>query len=594
MDYYLKYIKYKNKYLELKGGYIPSIDDINLKTKYFPLKHSSYTITFNNKVIKYGDTKIYNLNSNFMYEKNNNIKPNIITFDDYEKNYDIFFNDEIVINEQNKIPFDLLLLDSNFNINNKLQKLLSNILCKKQILFIKDAFTKYSNIYDKDNILNKYIFINKFRELLEILYSDSDSNEFIKNKIIEIHDSNQAFINISDMMKIYSIIDIKNDIKNDDISNITNINKNNKYNNYINNEITLIKELRTFINKFDIIDNIDGLKDFLGIKTSLIFFANFIGNHYNNNLYTTKIINFFPINADNLICNLLKLSNDDLENKYKGEYTNEYKNFPTYEHLYDKSMMQSDDNIIELENLLNYKYKNIIFLLSSKYYIHSITNFNIFKYYLKDYTGTNNILPFYLKFLLFDKKLNSEIYLNKKIANDINENEKIFNSLKVEDLKDIIFNLQLYKYFIKKIQNSCIIDDIDNIKLFLSYLKLFDLNMLFTIEITDKLLLQLEYTELYTDLYNKYKNKKIYFKLPIDDYILCKLLLFDLEFLNKNYYKNVCIIIHDLLEHYNNSNKILDDTKRFNIYDNKNNKIGDCNLSINIVKSLGNLKYSIS
>ena len=42
MDYYLKYIKYKNKYLELKGGTIPSIENTDLIKQYFPLKLSDF------------------------------------------------------------------------------------------------------------------------------------------------------------------------------------------------------------------------------------------------------------------------------------------------------------------------------------------------------------------------------------------------------------------------------------------------------------------------------------------------------------------------------------------------------------------------
>jgi len=91
MDYYLKYIKYKNKYLELKGGTIPNIKDTKLKNQYLPLIYSTHTITFNNKVIKNGDGEIYNLTPTFKYEKNNNVKPNIINTSDYEKNYNIFF-----------------------------------------------------------------------------------------------------------------------------------------------------------------------------------------------------------------------------------------------------------------------------------------------------------------------------------------------------------------------------------------------------------------------------------------------------------------------------------------------------------------------
>ena len=44
MEYYLKYIKYKNKYLSLKGGKIPEIEDSTDKAtkKYLPLNYSNY------------------------------------------------------------------------------------------------------------------------------------------------------------------------------------------------------------------------------------------------------------------------------------------------------------------------------------------------------------------------------------------------------------------------------------------------------------------------------------------------------------------------------------------------------------------------
>jgi hypothetical protein len=567
MDYYLKYIKYKNKYLELKGGAIPNIENIELKKKYFPLIYSTHTITFNNKVIKDGDGEIYNLTPTFKYEKNNNVKPNIINTSDYEKNYNIFFEDEIVINEENKIPFVLLLLDNNFNINNKLQKLLiskyasSNVLSKEQILNIQNTFNYYSNINNKFNILNKYIFINKFKELLEIIYSDY-KNDDIKSSINNIYNNNNnnnAFINISDMMKIYSLYKNKKNIKTKDISNITNIDGKDKYNNYINDEIKLILELKEFINNFDKIDNIDGLKDFLGIKTSLIFFANFIGNHYNNN----KNNKLFPINADNLICNLLNLSDDKLQDKYKRDYKNEYINFPTTENL-NKILLEADltndvNYIIEtnkkVQNLLNYKYKNIIYLLSEKYSIHLNMSIDI----LNKYVDTGNNLPFYLK--------------------------------------DIMFKLNIHKTFINEIKQYCIDDNVDKINLYLSYLKLIDLNNVgYSIEITDNLLLMIgkkNYSMfpkelLIKDTNGNIKNRnKKYLRLTLFDYICCDFVNVDLLniYIPKNnylYFKNVCIIIHDLLEHYNNYEQILNGSRNY-IYDYKKNKITDEYINIDIL-----------
>jgi hypothetical protein len=44
MNYYLEYIKY----LSLKGGKIPVIEDKELIKKYLPLNYGDHTITFNN------------------------------------------------------------------------------------------------------------------------------------------------------------------------------------------------------------------------------------------------------------------------------------------------------------------------------------------------------------------------------------------------------------------------------------------------------------------------------------------------------------------------------------------------------------------
>jgi len=451
MNYYLEYIKY----LSLKGGAIPIIDNDILIKKYLPLNYSDYTITFNNKEIKKGEETIYNLNSNFKYQKqiSNDKKPSIVT-----NNY-LFNNEEIKINEENKILFETLFLQNSFNIIPNLRKLLTckylkpmlinkikeedkellkqindiinkhnakftifdenkypstkkyvylreqmndhnnfkkiilmkssfddnlntintfnsnnsnkskkerqskntiqpnielnNIICNmikfKNIIVnndatytveieadniiksIKDTIKTYFHINVENdlyigvsvnaNILNKYIFINKFRELLEILYSDSKTEDEIETQILNLYDDKDAFVNISDMMSLYDkVIKSKDDptnIKYDELC------IEQSYDTYIKNEIKLIKELKKFIKYCNIIDNTDGLKDFIKNKTSLIFFASFIGAHFNK-LSIGKITNsLYPINNDNLICNLLQIDNDTLEKKFNDLFLKE-------------------------------------------------------------------------------------------------------------------------------------------------------------------------------------------------------------------------------------------------------------------------------
>jgi hypothetical protein len=391
MDYYLKYIKYKTKYLALKGG-----AQYNLIKEHNP---------------------IYNLKSCFEYKKNDKINETIVT------NYFLLHNGEITINQENKIPFNTLFLQNSSNIIPKLHQLLTNkyfipvlineiknennelvkridkiiannnekhncvfnenaykicitmkyINLKKQIKYnnnliniesMKESFdniietynaTKYikaisndiiyknkiicnmiqftriikENDYSVDiedeveslmksidntfrtyfninqtcfahiinnvfnaNILNKYIFINKFRELLEILYSDIINDDELKNQINKLYDG------VSDKMILYN--NFINEI------DYTKLDKKNYFDISINNEIILIKELKKFIKYCDIIDNTQKCTICLGIKTSLIFFASFIGAHFDK-LSISKITNSsYPINIDNLIYNLLQ------------------------------------------------------------------------------------------------------------------------------------------------------------------------------------------------------------------------------------------------------------------------------------------------
>ena len=126
-NYYSKYIKYKPKYLLLKGGKLPhsenSSDIEDPKINFLPLTYSNNIITLNNKIIKEGDVSlpVYNLNSNYEYEviSRQSVKPTIVN------NYYLFNEEIIIIEDGNIIPFDALFLQNSFNIISKLLELLS-------------------------------------------------------------------------------------------------------------------------------------------------------------------------------------------------------------------------------------------------------------------------------------------------------------------------------------------------------------------------------------------------------------------------------------------------------------------------------------
>jgi hypothetical protein len=718
MNYYLKYIKYKNKYLLLKGGKIPEIEKHGeeLIKKYLPFNYSNYKLTLNNKVIKDGETPIYNLNSNFEYEENETaILPDIV------KNYYLFYNDKIKIHDI-EIPFDTLFLNNSFNIiftlyvlltnyeytdiifkncvqiikdedisliqsidniirdnnctediyikkiacinfkqedtednynlfkkqiednisylkklnlkeslddnhnqvlqlkseisakefkklilsnniiqlqneinddddddvkeiknNNiinekkkiiELDKQINSINCKNKLIMkidksisdiikfknivndtviydnivinkvaqqnkkIQSIYNKYFNIDSnnricigisvKPNILNKYIFINKFRELLLILYSNSKTEDEIKNQLDCLYDNRDAFINICDMMQLYekainsnqSITTEQIKKYSENINNQTNkeAEKNTIYNKYIKNEIKLIMELKEFIKYCDIVDNINNLNDFLKIKTSIIFFASFIGDHFNKITFP-KLDNYlFPTNIDNIICNLLNINNDELYDKYAQANNTEIENKIVIDEeiskkLYIKNEIiainkqifeltgPSESNlklleiykkkIIELENEIKEVDKNIN-LKYTKYNLFYISNLpKIFRY--GNATFENNQFPdcventllHFVRAIIWDpttQKYNTEFLPDSSIQElkDFvellktgNENTQEIKNKFNEIIQDRDQNNELFNNVYKKTNNGVnyeIKSNIINFKTFLNYL----------------------------------------------------------------------------------------------------------------------------
>ena len=162
-NYYLKYIKYKNKYLSLKGGKTPYIINEDLKIKFLPLNYGDNIITLNNKIIKEGNKElpIYNLNSEYKYVEipKESIVPTIID------NYYLFNKGIIKINEENEIPFDALFLQNSFNIISKLLQLIKSKYVRPTLILekIKENIKLVNNI---DSLLN-------FEQVTEIDALDS-------------------------------------------------------------------------------------------------------------------------------------------------------------------------------------------------------------------------------------------------------------------------------------------------------------------------------------------------------------------------------------------------------------------------------------
>lgn len=170
---------------KIVGGKIPNYDDKSEliidtnenKILSYNVLNKNQNITIfdqNNNIIRYSDIgNIYKLNNDFELEKlpddTPKIKPTL--------NQDIFINKEFVINgikypyyyifNNEKFKFADFLLSENINDDNKIR-----IFIKKLYLFNKDDKNKIFNINKLSNLFNKYIFINKFKFLLEILFKN--------------------------------------------------------------------------------------------------------------------------------------------------------------------------------------------------------------------------------------------------------------------------------------------------------------------------------------------------------------------------------------------------------------------------------------
>jgi hypothetical protein len=122
MDFYNKYIKYKQKYLNLKnqqGGKVPYIVQ-NEERDYFPFDNKDFNFYKDNQILIFNNGNgNYLLNEKFKLKKfENDKKINDIIIND--NNIYKLADEQIVISSNIKLPFHLCLLLSKHKILNKL------------------------------------------------------------------------------------------------------------------------------------------------------------------------------------------------------------------------------------------------------------------------------------------------------------------------------------------------------------------------------------------------------------------------------------------------------------------------------------------
>jgi hypothetical protein len=322
MNYYEKYIKYKTKYLELRGGKIPiyntGITPFTSENKPLPINVfptiDDDNINFNPRTFEYDNT----------YVLNNDLLNSI---------YD-FCEKDIIINEKNIIPFHTVFLQNTFNIIVNLRKMfIKSDLPTEQITQIDEIFNKYFTFDSIDgrfitikafsNDLTKYMFINKFLDYLRIIYKVVDISSTIEEHELKIiieddilllyGNDQQKITNLYDMFSVYNKYFTKgnatNTIRNKKIKDaiINNTDLHTDFREIINEEIDNVIKLKNFI---IIVDSNVELNNFFNIKPSLLFFGFYIG----------KRIEMPALTIGNISSNIFKISiNDMLLNLFDGD-----------------------------------------------------------------------------------------------------------------------------------------------------------------------------------------------------------------------------------------------------------------------------------
>lgn len=345
------------------GGKIPILpiqnQDENIKVKNNPIIFSNANIYLNNHIIINNNNpdQRFNLNDDFIFEPkvgSDNINfeisllPNLV-------------NENIIIGKK-LIPFHACLIQNKFDIIKKLYQNLTSkyitiiadlkknkeLISTNDIKLISNIFTKtfvlntnnddYIGIAAKPNILHKFAFANKFKELLNIIFTNDylTTNKKLKNEeilkyddklsceILKCFKSNQAYVNLSDLFEItneyanLSKKDIETDTKLGNMSlkyNESNLlNKDYKsIQDHLKKDIHDIKQLIKFNRIIKEMEDNELFSD-MGIGLAELFYCCYIGVRlYNPKLNIGYLSNkILPINQFNFLSNLLGKSHEEI------------------------------------------------------------------------------------------------------------------------------------------------------------------------------------------------------------------------------------------------------------------------------------------
>ena len=541
MDFYNKYIKYKQKYLNLKlqqGGKVPYVIQ-NEKQDYFPFDNKDFNFYKDNQTLIFNNNgnENYLLNEKFELEKFELKKvQNDITIN--HSNIYKLADEQIVISPNIKLPFHLCLL-SKYKIFDKLYqkyfivetipelklefkaidktaiKKLKDILKINKLetvntlfqldknfkkFFLKDNANKifkfFFNINDnnkihdityKYNILLKYSYCNKFLELLKLIYDiqtkidiefdiySTVHNFDINNLKIKLNDDTynledyiiiniinffistkselkdnfkqiydyyikdkskdkskdklkddydnaiQTYINISDTTFLFEYIadrntlNTKDQLKNNIVLKLKLNSDLKPLHFHINNDIKNIKQLLLF-NLY--VDNID-----VSPKFSYIFYTTYIFYRINKPLISYgSFTNFYPINKNNFICNLLGIDNSRLI-----------------------SLINNSDNELSINKKMFYP----------KYIKHPI--YTLDGFHISEYGYTNCVDNAILEFIkiLFWNQTKFEIRLPPKNTETKTKSLELLREI-FEDINSNLSNIELFyksTEYHKKIHN---------------------------------------------------------------------------------------------------------------------------------------------
>ena len=203
MDYYNKYIKYKQKYLKLKnqdGGVLPfiTLDDENKTNDYFPFDNNKFNYYFNDHLLIFNDehNEDYLLNEKFELDKlvlnskqkSDFLKKNIINNNNIYKLAD----EQIIISSDINFPFHLCLLSK--------YKILDELYLKHINIDTKEINYEYLQLQKKEN--NEKIKKLKIQSIILFKLKRNFKNTFLKNNVKTV------FINIFNFTETNRIFDI--------------------------------------------------------------------------------------------------------------------------------------------------------------------------------------------------------------------------------------------------------------------------------------------------------------------------------------------------------------------------------------------------